>query len=131
MTTAAKMAGIKLRPNTDFENVSANVHDDAQGVDLQNISVIATDLGDISGAGTVSPTNVLDFKMHAKLKAGGAFAAMTPNVPFSIQGSATDPKFIPDMKGVATEEMKALVKDPVKAGKAAEGILNMFRKKTN
>ncbi|HZK82750.1 MAG TPA: AsmA family protein [Humisphaera sp.] len=131
MTSVAKLAGIKINPNTDFENISANVHDDAHGVDLQNISVVATDLGEISGAGTVSPTNILDFKMHAKLKSGGIFAAMASNVPFSIQGPATAPKFIPDMKGVAAESVKSFAKDPVKAEKAAEGIINMFRKKSN
>jgi hypothetical protein len=131
MTSVAKIAGIKLNPNTDFENISANVHDDASGVDLQNISVIATDLGEISGAGTVSPTNMLDFKMRAKLKAGGIFSAMASNVPFSIQGPAAQPKFIPDIKGVAAESMKSIAKDPQKAEKAAEGIINMFRKKPN
>jgi AsmA protein len=131
MTTVAKMAGIKINPNTEFENISANVHDDAKGVDLQNISVIAADLGEIAGAGTVSPTNVLDFKMHAKLKSGGVFAVMGSNVPFSIQGPATDPKFIPDMKGVASESVKSIAKDPAKAEKAAQGIINMFRKKAN
>ena len=131
MTSVAKLAGIKLNPNTDFENISVNVHDDASGVDLQNISVVATDLGEISGAGTVSPTDILDFKMHAKLKSGGIFSAMASNVPFSIQGPATAPKFIPDMKGVAAESVKSLAKDPVKAEKAAEGIINMFRKKSN
>jgi len=132
MTTVAKIAGIKMGPNTDFENISADVHDTPQGIDLQNISVIATDIGDISGAGTVSPTNTLAFKMRAKLKAGGIVSALASNVPFSIEGPATDPKFVPDVKGMATQELKTLTGGtPTDVGKAATGILNLFKKKSN
>ena len=146
MTTVAKIAGIKLSPNTDFENISSDVHSNPEGTELPNISVIATDLGEIAGAGTISPTNILDFKLRAKLKAGGMFSAMASNVPFSIQGPATNPKFIPDIKGAVGNGIKTLVQDPaamgkaidqVKAlkdspadmGKAATGIMNMFKKK--
>jgi len=132
MTTVAKIAGIKMGPNTDFENISADVHDTPQGIDLQNISVIATDIGDISGAGTVSPTNTLAFKMRAKLKAGGIVSALASNVPFSIEGPATEPKFVPDVKGMATQELKTLTGGtPTDVGKAATGILNLFKKKSN
>jgi AsmA protein len=139
MTSVAKMAGIKIGPHTDFENISADAHSNAQGVDLQNISVIATDIGEIAGAGAVSPANVLDFKMHAKLKASGIFSPLASNVPFSIQGPATDPKFVPDIKGMAADKLKTLTGAPVDVGKvagtdvgkAATGIMNMFKKKSN
>jgi AsmA protein len=147
MSTIAKIAGIKLNPNTDFENVSSDVHSNPQGTELQNISVIAPDLGEIAGAGTVSPTNILDFKLRAKLKAGGIFSALASNVPFSIEGPATEPKFVPDIKGAVGNGLKTLAKDPLAAGakavegvkalkdspadigKAATGIMNLFNKK--
>ncbi len=138
MTSVAKMAGITMGPNTDFENISADAHSNAQGVDLQNISVIATNIGEIAGAGAISPANVLDFKMHAKLKTSGIFSPLASNVPFSIQGPATDPKFVPDIKGMAAEKLKTLTAAPADVGKAAtdvgkaaSGIMNMFKKKSN
>ena len=131
MTSVAKLAGIKMGPNTDFENISANAHSSAQGIDLQNISIIATDIGEISGAGTISPANMLDFKMRAKLKASGAFSALASNVPFTIEGPATDPKFSPDVKAMTSEKLKAVTGAPTEAGKAAGGVLNMFKKKSN
>ncbi|HEV2199776.1 MAG TPA: AsmA family protein [Bryobacteraceae bacterium] len=135
MTTIAKIAGIKVGPNTDFENISADVHDTPQGIDLQNITVIATDIGDISGAGTVSPTNTLDFKMRAKIKGNGVVSALASNVPFSVEGPAADPKFVPDIKGMATglanQELKSITGDGADVGKAATGILNLFKKKSN
>ena len=139
MTGVAKLAGINMNPNTDFENISADAHSNAQGVDVQNISVIAPSIGEIAGAGTVSPANVLDFKMHAKLKASGIFPPLASNVPFSIQGPATDPKFVPDIKGMAADKLKTLTAAPADVGKvagtdvgkAATGIMNMFKKKSN
>jgi hypothetical protein len=139
MTSVAKMAGIAMGPNTDFENISADAHSNAQGVDLQNISVIATNIGEIAGAGVISPANGLDFKMHAKLKTSGIFSPLASNVPFSIQGPATDPKFVPDIKGMAAEKLKTLTSVPVGAGKAATtdvgkaaaGVLSVFKKKSN
>ncbi len=138
MTSVAKLAGINMSPNTDFENISADAHSNAQGVDLQNISVVATNIGDISGAGTVSPTDALNFKMHAKLKTNAVMSTFASNVPFSIEGSATDPKFVPDIKGMAAQELKSLTAAPADVGKAAgdvgkaaTGVLNIFKKKTN
>jgi AsmA protein len=131
MSAVAKITGIKMSPNTDFENISADVHQSVQGIDLQNISVIANEIGELAGAGAVSPTNNLDFKMRAKLKAGGMFAAMASNVPFSIQGPATDPRFEPDVKAMATEKLKSITGDGADVGKAATGILNLFKKKPN
>ena len=135
MTSVAKLAGINMSPNTDFENISANAHLNAQGIDLQNISVIAANIGEISGAGTVSPADALDFKMHAKLKTNAVTSALASNVPFSIEGSATDPKFVPDIKGMAAQQLKSLTGAPLDAGKdagkAATGVLNLFKKKLN
>jgi hypothetical protein len=131
MTNAAKLAGIRMGPNTDFEYISVDAHANPQGIDLQNISVVAPDLGEISGAGTISPANLLDFKMRAKLKGSGVLSPLASNVPFSIQGPAADPKFIPDMKGLAGEKLKTLTAAPADVGKAAGGILNVFKKKSN
>ncbi len=138
MTSVAKMAGINMSPSTDFENISADAHSNAQGVDLQDISIIATNIGEIAGSGAVSPTNTLDFKMRAKLKTSGVFSPLASNVPFSIQGPAADPKFVPDIKGMAEEKLKSITAAPrdvgkaaTDVGKAAGGILNVFKKKTN
>ena len=135
MATVAKIAGIKVGPHTDFENVSADVHDTPQGIDLQNISVIAPEIGEIGGAGTVSPANTLDFRMRAKLKGNGIVSALASNVPFSVEGPAADPKFVPDVKGMAkgmaNQELKSITGDGADVGKAATGILNLFKKKSN
>ncbi len=135
MNTVAKLTGIKISPNTDFDNISAAFHTDQGGMKVEKISVIAPAIGELTGAGTVSPTNVLDFKMRANLHTGALLDIVNPSgntsVPFSIQGTSADPKFVPDVKGliggIAEQKLKPLTNSDV--GKEATGIIDLFKKK--
>lgn len=132
MNTVAKLAGIKVSPDTDFENLSGNVHADPAGVRIDAISVIAPAIGDLSGAGTVSPANALDFKMTAKLHTGGVLNIVNPggqtSVPFFIQGTAAEPKFVADVRGLAGS-LAAEKLNKTDIGKAATGIVDLFKRK--
>ena len=44
--------------------------------------------------GTVSPADQLAFKMNAQVGGMG--------IPFGVTGTTSDPKFTPDVKGIAT-----------------------------
>jgi len=134
MNMVAKLTGVKLSPNTEFDNISAGVHSGPEGTKVESISVIAPAIGELNGAGTISPSNALDFKMRANLHTGGVLTILNTGgqtaVPFSIQGTASEPKFVPDVKGiiggVAMDRLKPLDSD---IGKEATGIVNLFRKK--
>ena len=135
MNTVAKLTGIKVGPDTDFDNIGADVRAAPDGIGVQNISVIAPAIGELSGAGTISPANALDFKMRAKLHTGGLLNIVNPagetSIPFSIAGTSAEPKFVPDVKGIvgefAADKLKPL-KD-TDAGKAATGIMDLFKRK--
>jgi AsmA protein len=135
MNTVAKLTGIKISPDTDFDNLSANIHADPAGVRIDTISVVAPAIGELSGAGIVSPANALDFKMTAKLHTGGVLTIVNPTgqtvVPFFVQGTAAEPKFVPDVKGIvgsmAAEKLKPLTNTDM--GKAATGIIDLFKRK--
>jgi AsmA protein len=135
MKTVAKLTGIKISPDTDFDNIGASVHSDAGGVKVQNISIVAPVIGELTGAGTVSPANALDFKMRAKLHTGALLDIVNPSgntsIPFSIQGTSSQPKFVPDVKGlvggIAEQKLAPLTKTDL--GKEAVGIVDLFKKK--
>lgn len=110
MSGIEKLAGIKTGPNTEIKTFTATVHMAPAGSSLQNIQFDAPALGALSGDGTVSPTQELDFKMRVSLHAGSAALAMIgaksdAGVPFAIQGTASHPEFKPDMKGIASQEV--------------------------
>ncbi len=119
----AKLAGIKEGPSTQIQSMSMNIHIDPDGVRTENVSLVVPQIGDVTGAGTVSASHALDFAMTAKVHSGGMLAVLGPDtsVPFKIQGTSTQPKFEPDVKGIAVDKLKQLGgKD---AQKAATGLL--------
>jgi AsmA protein len=110
--------GASQQKDTVIQNFSANVKVAPDGTRVENISLIVPSLGNATGAGTVSPSNALDFKMKAD------------NIPFVIQGTTSDPKFLPDMKGIAG----GLLQNALQGNKSGQqnplsGVTGMFKKK--
>ncbi|HUA19426.1 MAG TPA: AsmA family protein [Bryobacteraceae bacterium] len=132
MALVTKLAGMKNGSDTEIQSLSSHLHADAQGLRADNISLIAPQMGELSGSGTVSASHALDFKMTAKMHAGGVLAAVGSNtsVPFRIAGTSENPKFEPDVKGIVENKLKSLEGAP--GGKAAQGILKgLLRSKKN
>jgi AsmA protein len=102
--------------DTTIQNFSANVHVDPSGTRADNIDLVVPSLATVTGAGTVSASNALDFKMKGD------------GIPFAIQGTTADPKFIPDVKGMATGLVQGALGD--KTGKnPLSGATGLFNKK--
>jgi AsmA protein len=104
--------------DTTIQNFSADVHVDPSGTRADNIDLVVPSLATVTGAGTVSASNALDFKMKGD------------GIPFAIQGTTADPKFIPDVKGMAAGLVKGALGD--KSGKnPLSGASGLFKKKPN
>ncbi|HLZ50082.1 MAG TPA: AsmA family protein [Candidatus Acidoferrum sp.] len=128
LTAVASLAGIKTGKDLDIEKFTTNLHMAPDGLRAENIVAVVPSLGNLAGAGTVDSKNNLDFKMAATL-ASAASGAATPvssvagllgsatgggggckggtTVPFQIQGTTADPKFIPDVGGLAAGLLKS------------------------
>jgi len=130
MTMIQQLAGIKTGPDTDIEVLSAKLKYASQGTAVDNLHLIAQGIGELNGAGTVSASNALDFKMSATLQSTRSALLSKTAVPFFIQGTATDPVFKPDLQGMAKTQTKDLIQSEAqkrlgdKAGAAATGILD-------
>jgi AsmA protein len=108
--------------DTTIQNFSSDVHVAPEGTRADNINLTVPSYGVLTGAGTVSPTNALDFKMSASLAGAG--------IPFFIQGTTSDPKFVPDMKGMASGILKgALGGKGNNQNNPLNGISGLFKKK--
>jgi len=83
------LSGKSVANNTTIQNFSADVRVAPGGTQATNINLTVPALGSMTGAGTVSPADALDFKMIAD------------NIPFLVTGTTSDPKFEPDVKGLA------------------------------
>ena len=118
MASIEKLAGIKEGPDTEIQVLSADVRWAPEGATAKDMKLVVPAIGELSGAGTVSPANALDFKMSAIVHTSGllAFAGNKP-IPFTVGGTCAEPTFKPDIEAVAKEEIKSI-------GKAASGLLN-------
>jgi AsmA protein len=95
--------------DTVIQNFSSDVHVAPDGTRAENINLTIPAFGVLTGTGTVSPANALDFKMVAKLGNSAVsgvtqmagLGSGTGTIPFFIQGTTSDPKFVPDVKGMA------------------------------
>ena len=94
MAAISALAGKQTGADTSIKNLSSDVRMTPQGTEASNMNLTVPAIGVLTGAGTVSPANQLAFKMKADV------AGLS--VPFGVTGTTTDPKFVPDVKGIAT-----------------------------
>jgi AsmA protein len=119
LSTVAALAGKKTGNDTTIQNFSSDVRVAPEGTQANNVNLTVPSIGVLTGNGTVSPSNELAFKMMADV--GGL------KVPFSVQGTTSDPKVSPDMKGLASGLLKGAI--PGKGKNAVQGLTGMFGKK--
>jgi len=109
--------------DTTIQNASLNARVAPEGTKADAINLTIPSIGVITGAGTVSPAGALDFRMLANLQGGVAgglthVAGMSGGggnggIPFSIQGTTSNPSFVPDMAGVAGSVAKGALQNAV------------------
>jgi AsmA protein len=130
MSAVSGLTGLKTGKDLDIEKMTTNVHMAPNGLRADNFLAVLPSLGNLAGGGTLDSKNNLDFKMAATLTSGAiaaiggaggdvgsALGALGGNkagsckgsttIPFQIQGTASDPKFIPDVGGVAANMVKS------------------------
>lgn len=128
MSAISALAGLNTGSDLVIEKLATNVHMAPNGLRAENFNAVVPALGTLIGAGTVDSKNNLDFKMIAKLTGpppGGASAAGVAGaiggilgqvgggksgslaIPFLVQGTTSDPKFVPDVSGLAKEMLKS------------------------
>lgn len=94
LSAISALSGKTTGNDTTIQNFSSDVKNSPAGTQASNINLTVPAIGVVTGDGTVSPTEQLAFKMKAAVGGMG--------VPFGITGTAQDPKFTPDVKGIAT-----------------------------
>jgi AsmA protein len=124
MAVIERLAGIKSGPDTEIQTLSANVRYAPEGASAQDVKLVVAGIGEMTGEGTVSPQNALNFKMRVMAHMPGLAAAVSNTaIPFFIVGTSADPVFRPDIKGIATDQLNRIGGD---AGKTAGDILKGF-----
>jgi AsmA protein len=145
MSSLSSLTGLKTGKDLDIEKMTSNLRMTRDGLKADNFIAVLPALGNLIGAGTIDAKNNLDFKMVATLKSGLAGVASPASmatgalgqfmgagagggcknagitVPFLIQGTTADPKFVPDVGGLASGMLKSQLGC---AGNAMTGVKN-------
>ena len=127
LSAIMSLGAAKTGPDTAIQNLSADVHVSPSGIQTQDINLVVPSLATVTGSGTVSPQNALDYKMSASLSGGlgGGLTALAGGgkggIPFFIQGTSSDPKFVPDVKGMVTGQLGKLG-GAIPGGQSTQGL---------
>jgi AsmA protein len=105
LATLAKLAGLPSNADTEIEKFSSRIQWTPEGIQVSDLLLVVPALGELSGAGKIAADQSLDFAMQARLEpSGGIGNEMTRlisggalKVPFFVRGTASEPKFIPDI----------------------------------
>ena len=170
LSAISALTGVKTGGDLAIEKLTSNVRVAPDGVNADNFNAVVPSLGNLVGGGTIDSRNQLDFKMVATLTnpvgtvaspvssaaggllgpvmggaAGGSGCKGGATVPFQIKGTTSDPKFVPDVGGLAAGMLKSQLgcagglagaaagKTPIKTPQDAAGALGqlggLFKKK--
>jgi AsmA protein len=124
MSVIEKLAGIKTAQDMEIQSASMNVRMAPDGITTQDIQFVVAELGNLTGHGTISPSNALSFQMTAAVRAATVTQAVgNLTIPFLVEGSSADPVFRPDVNALAKSEIKRAETNAVK------GLLDNFLNK--
>ena len=132
MSAISALAGIKSGQDTAIQNFSSDVHVAPSGIQTQNINLVVPTIGTLTGNGTINPENALDYKMTAALSGTSVssvsqLAGMSgkgASIPFFIQGTAANPKFVPDVKGMLGSQLGNRLGSQVPGGQNGQNVVN-------
>jgi hypothetical protein len=77
------------------------------------VNLVIPALGTLVGSGNIAPSGALNYHMTANL-AGTAVSGLSQlaglggksaSIPFFIQGTTSDPKFVPDVQGIVKNQL--------------------------
>jgi AsmA protein len=123
-----QLAGIKSGPNTEIQTLSTDLRIAPDVTSLQNIRAVLPAIGELTGAGTISKSQALAFRMRAVVHGGGLVStAGTTAIPFTIEGTSSNPQFRADVGQIASQQIQQRLQGVkvggVDVGQTAGGVL--------
>jgi AsmA protein len=130
LSSISALTGVKTGQDLNIEKLTSNVRVAPDGIQAENFNAVMPQLGTLVGGGNINAKNQMDFKMAATLTdvlgaaaspvgsagsilgqvmggGGASKCKSSTTVPFQIQGTTSDPKFIPDVGGLAAGMLKS------------------------
>lgn len=130
MSEVTALTGIKTGGDLVIDKLTSDVRIAPDGLQAENFNAVIPALGTLVGQGTLDSKNALDFKMAATLAntatysssggapvsgiggilgaiGGGKGNCKGATIPFLVKGTTAEPKFVPDVGGIASSLLKS------------------------
>ena len=120
----AALSGVKTGDATDFQKLRVNVRITNAGVVANGIDAVIPAMGELTGSGTVSPSNQLDFNLIVKVASangvgkigvglltalhGSGGSGKSSGVPMRVTGTPEEPYITADVGGIVTKRAKSI-----------------------
>lgn len=137
LSSMAALAGIGSSNEAEIEKFQSGMKMTPEGIQVSELLLIVPALGRLSGDGSIGNDQSMNFTMKALLKPGGALGSGLSRiaksgsleVPFFVRGTASDPKFVPDVKAGAKGLLESVLGRESKEGEngKSEGIGGALR----
>ncbi len=122
LSAISALSGKNTGNDTSIQNLSSDVRVAPEGTKADNINLTVPAIGVVTGGGTVNPANQLAFKMTA--------AVAGTQIPFGVTGTTSDPKFTPDVKGIAEGLLKSYTQgNTTNQQNPVDSVMGLFNKK--
>ncbi len=137
---ASKMAALptfsgipKAAGDTSIQRLTTDVRVAPEGIRTTDLELVMPSIGQLNGGGTISSSNELNLKMVATLSAQSALASAVggltgrtmskdARIPFTIQGTASDPIFLPDVEGIVGGAVESELRKVLGGESQTEGL---------
>ncbi len=122
----AALGGVKTGDTTNFQKLRATVHITDAGVVADNVEATIEGMGELTGSGTVSPADQLDFNLTVKnapskgiaakvgvgfltkLNGSGGNSGNGSGVPIHVGGTSEEPYITASFGGVVGKKTKSI-----------------------
>lgn len=121
----AALSGMKTGDTTEFEKLRVDVRVTNAGVVVDKIEAVIPAMGEITGSGTVSPADQLDFNLLmkggsatglgkvgvgllTKLNGSGGGSGNASGVPLRVTGTPDEPNITADVGGIVGKKTKSI-----------------------
>ncbi len=137
LSTVAKLTGGHAPTgDTQIQQFTSNINYSPAGIQASNIVLVVTGIGQVTGSGTLSANNALNFHLVAQLSSGGGVlggtlgrTASMVKLPFAVEGTASQPKIIPDVGGAMGGVVSGLLGSGAKGASSAAAPVQQLDKK--
>jgi AsmA protein len=127
MSALSAFSSVGKSTDTSIQKLTSDVRVAPEGIQTTNMDLVMPAIGVMTGGGTVGADSSLNFKMRASLNGAGGLLGGTSGgkttIPFAIQGTTSDPKFIPDVAGMAGA-LGSQLGSSLQGGQGTQGVAN-------